>query len=182
MQEVITVPANIRTEFDTSKINTGMNTVEEKIKDQQILGDNPYIPVADERAVNVVKTIKETSKFYQTEKSAGNAGFTNVWELKSSDESFLLGETELYLVSNDIKDPSVFKGATLITVSGEEILVSDPFPAEEDSMYVAGDERGYVMIVREDISTEDATLSAGSYIMKDTVVKIIATSAIFPVQ
>lgn len=66
-RESITVPANIRTEFDTSKINTGMNTVEEQLKDQQLLADEPYIPVADERAVNVVKTIQETSTYYDEE-------------------------------------------------------------------------------------------------------------------
>lgn len=63
----MTVPMNIREEFDTSEINVGMNNVEEVLKEKQLLEDNPYIPTPDERTLNVVEVIKETSTYYDEE-------------------------------------------------------------------------------------------------------------------
>ena len=50
-------PENIRTQFDTSEMNTSMNAVEELNK-CAYYNDDPYIPTQDPRAINVVENIK----------------------------------------------------------------------------------------------------------------------------
>lgn len=186
-RENITVPANIRTEFDTSKINTEINTIEEALKDQQVLGDDPYIPTPDERTLNVVQRIKETSTYYKNE-SASNAGFTNVWEYKEGiTPSVSNGGTPIYIIVEDITDPSLLLGATLINSDGVEYSVTE-IPKDDDGIYFLGNfETSFLGVAIKETELGSVMIPAGLFTCdydggNTTIVKIIATSDIFPVE
>lgn len=59
MNKEMSVPQNVRTQFDTSAINTGINAVEE-IDKESYYADAPYIPAQDPRCLNVVAKCNES--------------------------------------------------------------------------------------------------------------------------